>query len=91
MTMLTIDELEGLPAELIKEMRITKSRRLDICIYTFIKEKKEVDIDSILMHVYKEKGVVLKRQALVGRLYRLAKQGHIISSNSRTGWNTEGG
>lgn len=87
--MLTVNELAGLPPQLIKELGINKSRRIDIAIYSYIKTQGTASISQILLHIYKELDLILGRANLTGRLYRMRKRGDIFVTTKKGVYTTQ--
>lgn len=73
---LRIEDLDGLPDELVKELSITDGDRLDFTIYTIIEELGGVaSLDQVLIALYRKTGEVHKRSNVNSRLYRLTTRG----------------
>ena len=84
-SMLATKELADLPPELIKELGIKNSDRMDLFIYNFIKENGATTINQILIHIYREMGIVMKRKHLVGRIYRLIQKSDLGNVEGKKG------
>lgn len=84
--MINEDDLIGLPDELLKELNITQTKRLNLLIYGFIKESGGASVDEILLFVYRKTGEVMKRTELVSRMYRMKNRGQVEIPNNRKGF-----
>lgn len=74
-TRITRAEIADLPEELIKELSISDSDRLEFLIAELIEEcGGSAALDRILVELYKETGDVFKRHNLNARLYRMVKK-----------------
>ena len=83
---LSWSELQDLPDELVGELSITESDKLDFSITELIDRQGGVaSLDRILVEVYRLTGEILKRQNLNARLYRMAQKGLIYSVAGRKG------
>lgn len=79
-------ELQDLPDELVKELSITESDKLDFSIAELIeKHGGMATLDRILVEVYRLTGEILKRSNLNARLYRMVQKGMIYSVPGRKG------
>jgi len=73
---LRIEDLDGLPDELIQELSVTDGDRLDFTIYTIIEELGGIaSLDQLLIALYRKTGEVHKRPNVNSRLYRLTTRG----------------
>lgn len=71
-----IEDLDGLPDELIQELSVTDGDRLDFTIYTIIEELGGIaSLDQLLIALYRKTGEVHKRPNVNSRLYRLTTRG----------------
>lgn len=85
-TTLGWSELQGLPEELVKELSITESDKLDYSIAEIISQQGGVaSLDRILVEIYRLSGEILKRQNLNARLYRMVQKGLIYSVPGKKG------
>lgn len=83
---LSWSELEELPQELIEELSITDSDRLDYSIVELIDKCGGVaSLDRILVGIYKLTGEILKRVNLNARLYRMGQKEMIFSVPGKKG------
>lgn len=79
-------ELEDLPPELVAELSITDSDKLDYSIAELIEKSGGVaTLDRILVDIYKLTGEILKRQNLNARLYRMIQKGMVFSVPTKKG------
>ena len=75
---LSSDDLEGLPEELMKELGLSESDRLEMLIVDLIERLGGVSsLNKILVEIYKETGAVEKRARISSRLNRMTKKGLI--------------
>lgn len=73
--MIDLDKISEYPDELVKQLGLNDQKKMDIFIYSFIKQNGPVTINQILIHIYESKQIVMKRTTLVGKIYRLARRG----------------
>jgi len=79
-------ELEDLPPELIAELSITESDKLDFSIAELIQKSGGIaTLDRILVDIYRLTGEILKRQNLNARLYRMVQKELIFSVPGKKG------
>jgi len=79
-------ELEGLPPELLEELSITDSDRLDYTIVEIMSNLGGVaTLDRILIDLYRTTGEIMKRQNLNARLYRMAQKDLVYSVPGKKG------
>lgn len=85
----TDEELAGLPAELLRELRLKqKTKQLNTesnIMSIFKKYGPELSTDHVIVYYYKETGTVYKRNYIAARLYKLAGTGHLQKIKSVTG------
>jgi hypothetical protein len=80
------EELQDLPPELMAELSISDSDKLDFSIATLIEEVGGVaTLDRVLVSIYKLTGEILKRATLNARLYRMAQKEIIFSVPGKKG------
>lgn len=85
-TTLGWSELQSLPEELVKELSITESDKLDYSIAEIIAQQGGVaSLDRILVELYRLSGEILKRQNLNARIYRMVQKGMIYSVPGKKG------
>lgn len=79
-------ELQNLPPELVAELSITDSDKLDFSIAELIEKSGGVaTLDRILVDIYKLTGEILKRSNLNARLYRMVQKEMIYSVPGKKG------
>lgn len=79
-------ELQDLPEELVQELSITDSDKLDFSIVELVDRHGGVaTLDRILVEIYRLTGEILKRPNLNSRLYRMGQKGLIHSVSGRKG------
>lgn len=72
---LTPVDVEGLPPELLKELNISESDQSEFDIVSLVKRNGGImSLDHILIALYRETGVIHKRNLLTSKLYRMAKK-----------------
>jgi hypothetical protein len=75
---LGIEELEGLPEELIKELSLSDGDKTEFAIINAIEEAGGViSLDRLLIALYKKTGEIYKRTPLTSRLARMANKNSI--------------
>ena len=83
---LSWSELNELPKELVAELSITESDKLDFSIMELIEKCGGMaSLDRILVEIYKLTGEILKRANLNARLYRMSQKGMIYSVQGKKG------
>lgn len=83
---LNADDIEGLPEELMKELNISESDKLEFVIISLITEAGGIlSLDKILVGLYKRTKEVHKRTALTSRLYRMSQKTLIYNVPNRKG------
>ena len=83
---LSWSELKGLPDELLAELKISGSDRLEFDILDVIAKQGGIaNLDRILLELYKLRAEVFKRQDINSRLYRMTKRGMLHSVPGRRG------
>lgn len=81
---LSLEEVSGLPDELLKELGISDGE--DYAILRIVDDCGGVaSIDRILLGLFHKTKEIVKRQALTSRLYRMAQKGLIYSVPDRKG------
>lgn len=72
---LTIDDLEGLPDELVKELSLSDADKVEFEIVNSIEDAGGViSLDKLLIALYKRTGEIHKRNSLYSRLGRMASK-----------------
>lgn len=75
---LGIEELDGLPEELVRELSLSDGDRTEFAIINVIEEAGGVvSLDRLLIALYKKTGEIHKRTALTSRLARMANKNSI--------------
>ncbi len=75
---LNIDDLEGLPEDLVKELSLSDADKLEFEIVNSIEEAGGIiSLDRLLIALYKRTGEVNKRTYLTSRLARMATKNAI--------------
>jgi hypothetical protein len=83
---LTLQDIEDLPEDLIKELNITETDRLELIIEDIISSAGGVQsLSKILVELYKRTGEVHKRTATVSRLFRMAQRSVIYNVPGKKG------
>ena len=83
---LSWSELQDLPDELVAELSITESDKLDYNIIELIdRHGGTASLDRILVEVYRLTGQVMKRSNLNARIYRMTQKGMIHSVAGKKG------
>lgn len=84
---LTLDDIEGLPEELLRELSISDSDRVDFLIVSLINEWGGIlSLDKILVGIFKKTGEVHKRNVMTSRLYRMRQKGMIFNVPNKAGF-----
>lgn len=75
---LSIEDVEGLPEELIRELSLSDADKLEFEIVNVIEEAGGlVSLDRLLINLYKRTGDIHKRQFLTQKLARMAQKNTI--------------
>ncbi len=83
---LSWEEIDGLPEELLSELSVTDSDKLDYSIVSLVDQSGGVaTLDRILVALYKTNGEIIKRSTLNARLYRMAQKDMIYSVPGKKG------
>ncbi len=84
---LTLEDVEGLPSELMQELSISDSDKLDFAIESIMNEAGGVlSLDKILIGLWKKTGEIHKRGNLTSRLYRMRQKGTIHAVPNKSGY-----
>lgn len=88
---LNLEDVDGLPEELVKELSISDADRTEFAILTLIEEAGGLlSIDKLLIGLYKKTGEIHKRQYLTNRLYRMVQKGLLFNvPNKKGAYSTE--
>jgi hypothetical protein len=83
---LTLDDLQGLPDELMQELSISESDKLEFSIVSVINESGGIlFLDKILVGLFRQTKEVHKRNVLTSRLYRMRQKGVIFNVPGKAG------
>ncbi|UDL88851.1 hypothetical protein LGH82_27690 [Mesorhizobium sp. PAMC28654] len=83
---LTWEEVKDLPEELLAELSVSDSDRLEFTIIAIIEDAGGVaSLDRIIMEYYKRTGEVLKRPVMNNRLYRMVQKEAIHAVQGKKG------
>lgn len=84
--LLTFEEINGLPDDLLKELNLTEADRLDLVVEHLIAEANGVlSLDKILVGLYRKTGEVVRRNTIISRLYRMAGRGMVYNVPGKKG------
>jgi hypothetical protein len=84
---LTLEDIEGLPEELIRELSISEADKLEFTITSIITDAGGIlSLDKILVGLYKKTGEIHRRTTTTSRLYRMGQKGLIYSVPNRKGY-----
>lgn len=79
-------DISDLPEDLLKELTLAKVDRLEQQIYDiFVAADADIDIDAILIELYRRNGVVQKRKFLQNKLWRMINKGTVYSVSGKKG------
>lgn len=78
-------DLSDLPAELVKELTGIKVDDLEQQLFTIIKSGAEVDLDAILIELYRRFEVIQTRKFLQNKLWRMCQKEIVYSVPGRKG------
>jgi mevalonate kinase len=83
---LSLDELEGLPEELINELSFSDTDRFDYQIKTMIDAGGGVmSLDQVLVGLYKATNEIHKRTAINNRLYKMTQKEELFPVQGKKG------
>jgi hypothetical protein len=83
---LSLADIEGAPEELLDELSISESDRQEMFIADIISGFGGVaSLDKILVFLHKRTGVIVKRNTLVSKLYRMAEKKMIFNVPGKRG------
>lgn len=84
---LSLEDLEGLPEELVNELSVSDADKTEFAIVNLINENGGIlSMDRILIGMYKKTGEIIKRQNMTSRLYRMSQKGLIYSVPNKKGF-----
>lgn len=83
---LSWDEVQDLPPELLEELTVSETDRIEFLILS-IMEKHDgvIGLDRLLVELYRATGEVFKRQGIINRLYKMANKGEVQSVEGKKG------
>lgn len=83
---LNIEDIEGLPAELIEELNLTEGDKTEFAILNAVEEAGGViTLDRLLIALYRKTGEIHKRANLTSRIYRMTSKGLLYNMPGRKG------
>jgi hypothetical protein len=72
---LTMEDIEGLPAELIQELNLSTTDKTEFAITTAIEKAGGIiTLSKLLIALYKDLGVIYKRNEISARMARMANK-----------------
>ena len=79
-------DLSDLPKELVVQLSGAKTDKVETQIYMIVKAAEdEIELDRILIELYRRHGVVHERKALNNKAYRMVQKGLIFQARGRKG------
>lgn len=83
---LTMEDIEGLPDELIKELNLSTTDKTEFAITTAIERAGGIiTLSKLLIALYKDIGVIYKRNEISARMARMANKNIIYYVPSKKG------
>lgn len=83
---LTIEDIEGLPDELVRELSLSDGDKTEFAVVNAIEEAGGIiSLDKLLIALYKKTGEIHRRNLLISRLARMAGKGTIYYVPGRKG------
>jgi hypothetical protein len=83
---LSLEDIEGLPAELIDELSISGGDKVEFAILNAIEEAGGIiSLDRLLIALFKKTGEVHKRASVISRLHRMSGKNLIFSVPGKKG------
>ncbi len=83
---LTPEEVEGLPPELVNELSISDADKLEFIIIAALRDAGGIlNLDRILIALFRKTGEVFKRNTTTSKLYRMIQKGLIYPVSGRKG------
>lgn len=83
---LTLNDIEDLPEELIRELNLTETDRQELLIEDIITRSGGIlSLDKLMVVLYRRTGEIPKRNTLTSRLYRMAQRGVIFNVPGKKG------
>jgi hypothetical protein len=84
--LITFEEVENAPEELLKELNLTENDRQELLIEYLIAQAGGVlSLDKIIVELYERTKEIPKRAALTTRLFRMANRGMIYNVPGKKG------
>ena len=82
----TAKDIEGLPAELLRELSLSETDKLEFTIASVIEENGGIlSLDKLLIGLYRRTGDIVRRNTLTSRLYRMAQRNQIFPVPGKKG------
>jgi hypothetical protein len=83
---LSLDDIEGIPSELMEELSISESDRQGMVIADIIRGFGGVaSLDKIILFVHKRTGVIIKRNTIKSKLFRMVEKKMIFNVPTKRG------
>lgn len=83
---LRLEDIDGLPEDLIRELSITDGDKMDFTIQAIMNDRGGVmSLDQLLIAIYRRTGEVHKRTNLNSRIYRMTTKGALFNVQGRKG------
>jgi len=83
---LRLEDIDGLPDELMQELSITDGDKIDFTIQALMNERGGVmSLDQLLIALFRKTGEIHKRSNLNARLYRMTKKNALFDVPGRKG------
>lgn len=83
---LSPQEIDGLPDELIEELSISKTDKVEYAILNTLEELGgAASLDQLIVYIFRETGEIQKRTTLTNRLYRMAGKAVVHSVPDKKG------
>ena len=83
---LRLEDIDGLPDELIQELSITDGDKMDFTIQALMNDHAGVmSLDQLLIALYRKTSEVHKRSNLNSRMYRMTQKGAVFNVPGRKG------
>jgi uncharacterized protein (DUF2384 family) len=83
---LTPDDIDGLPDDLIDELSISGSDKVEFAILNVLEESGGIaSLDQIIVGLYRQTEEIHKRTAITNRLYRMVQKGIVFSAQGKKG------
>lgn len=80
------EDLTGLPPEVLAQLNISETDKLEATIVEVVNEAGgTIILDKLIIGLYRKTGDIAVRQQLVNRLYRMSKKGMVYSVKGKKG------